>query len=289
MVDTVYHFVNAGLEHAMKPLTDAYGTLAMVTGASDGIGRAFAEKLAEAGFDLILVSRRDIELQAIADKLRTKHGVSVDVFATDLSIPSAVARLLEATRKREIGILVAAAGFGTSGAFVQNSIDAELQMIDLNCRAVVELSHGLGHDMAKRGRGAIVLFGSLVGWQGTPAAATYAATKAFIQAFAEGIGEELSSSGVDVMSVAPGPVDSGFANRANMTMGASDSPAQVALESLHALGRRRTVVPGRVGKFLTWSLALLPRQSRVTIMGKVMKGMARSGDKEFKNANRQSA
>ena len=270
-------------------LTENYGTLALITGASDGIGRAFAEKLAEAGFDLILVAGRQSELQHVASLLQEKHGVQIDTLPIDLSLPAGAARLLEATRKREIGILVAAAGFGTSGAFVRNAVDIELQMIDVNCRAVVELSHEFGRRMAERGRGAIVLFGSLVGWQGTPAAATYAATKAFIQTFAEGIGDELSSSGVDVLSVAPGPVDSGFAKRANMLMGASDSPAQVAGESLRALGRRRTAVPGLVGKMLTWSLALLPRQSRVGIMGKVMRGMSQSSGEDFKNANRKSA
>lgn len=273
----------------MTRLTSAYGKLSLITGASDGIGRAFAEELAAAGFDLILVARRDAELQRVATTLRQRYGISVDTFPIDLSAPTATARLLEATRKREIGLLVAAAGFGTSGTFVTNEIDVELQMVDVNCRAVVELSHEIGRRMAERGRGGIILFGSLVGWQGTPVAATYAATKAFIQCFAEGIGHELDRSGVDVLSCAPGPVDSGFASRANMTMGASDSPLQVARDSLRALGRRRTVVPGRVGKLLTWSLALLPRQSRVTIMGRVMRGMARSSGENFKNANRQSA
>ena len=270
----------------MNRLNSAYGPLALVTGASDGIGRAFAEELAAAGFNLILVARRDSELRRIADALIERHGVRVETFPIDLSAPTATARLMEVTRKQDVGLLVAAAGFGTSGAFAKSSIDTELQMIDVNCRAVVELCYGVGQNMVPRGRGGIVLFGSLVGWQGTPAAATYAATKAFIQCFAEGIGDELAHFGVDVLSCAPGPVDSGFAARANMTMNASDSPSQIARESLKALGRRRTVVPGRVGKALTWSLALLPR---VTIMGRVMRGMARSSGKDIKTASSQSA
>jgi uncharacterized protein len=273
----------------MTDLTAAYGALALVTGASDGIGRAFAEELAAAGFDLMLVARRGEELRSIADSLSKRHGVHVDTFPIDLSAPDSTASLLEVTRRRDVGLLVAAAGFGTSGLFVQNPIDVELQMIDVNCRAVVELCHGIGQRMVERGRGGIVMFGSLVGWQGTPAAAAYAATKAFIQCFAEGIGGELARSGVDVLSCAPGPVDSGFAARANMTINASDSPSQVARESLQALGRRRTVIPGRVGKLLTWSLALLPRQSRVAIMGRVMRGMARSSGKDIENASSQSA
>ncbi|EKS36761.1 SDR family NAD(P)-dependent oxidoreductase [Afipia broomeae] len=266
-----------------------YGSLAVVTGASDGIGRAFAEKLAEAGFDLFLIARRQVELKLIADSLHRRHGINVEILPLDLSAPTSASRLLDVLRKREVGIFVAAAGFGTSGQFIHNSVDAELQMIDVNCRAVVELTHGIGIGMAGRGRGGIVLFGSLVGWQGTPAAATYAATKAFIQTFAEGIGDELRAFGVDVLSCAPGPVDSGFALRANMRMGATDSPPQIATESLAALGRRRTVVPGRVGKMLTRSLSLLPRQSRVGIMGKVMRGMVRSSGQGVENKNGKSA
>lgn len=268
-------------------LVQNYGNLAVVTGATDGIGRAFAEKLAEVGFDLILLARRKSELERTAAALSEKYGVRAETMPTDFSIPTSTARALEALRKRDVGIFVAAAGFGTSGPFIGNSIDAELQMIDVNCRAVVELTYGIANGMAERGRGGIVLFGSLVGWQGTPAAATYSATKAFIQTFAEGIGEELKETGVDVLSCAPGPVDSGFALRANMKMGASDSPMQVAAESLAALGRRRSVVPGRTGKILTYSLALLPRRSRVGIMGRVMKGMARSSGQIIDKKNGQ--
>lgn len=274
---------------ASHRLVRHYGGIAVVTGATDGIGRAFAEKLAETGFDLVLVARRNAELEQIAAALTAKHGVRVEAMPADLSIPTSSARLLEALRKRDIGIFVAAAGFGTSGPFIRNSIDAELQMIDVNCRAVVELAYGIANGMADRRRGGIILFGSLVGWQGTPAAANYAATKAFIQTFAEGIGEELKASGVDVLSCAPGPVDTGFARRANMKMGATDSPTQIAAESLAALGRRRTVVPGRVGKLLTLSLALLPRRARIGIMGKVMSGMARSSGESIEQNNGPSA
>ncbi|MBN8980082.1 MAG: SDR family NAD(P)-dependent oxidoreductase, partial [Rhizobiales bacterium] len=133
-------------------LVSKYGNLAVVTGATDGIGRAFAEKLAEAGLNLILVARREAELKRVAGALSEKYGVNAEAMPIDLSIPTAASRVLEALRKREIGILVAAAGFGTSGSFISNSIDVELQMIDVNCRAVVELAHGIGNGMAERKR-----------------------------------------------------------------------------------------------------------------------------------------
>jgi short-subunit dehydrogenase len=119
---------------------------------------------------------------------------------------------------------------------------------------------------------------SLVAFQGVPRAATYAATKAFIQTFAEGLRLELSGSGVDVIACAPGPVRSGFEARADMRMGAAASPATVARGTLDALGRRTTVRPGFLAKFLEASLLPLPRLARSRIMAIVMGGMTRHQD-----------
>ena len=112
--------------------------------------------------------------------------------------------------------------------------------------------------------------GSLVGFQGTPNAAHYAATKAYVQTLAEALHVEQAPVGVDVLSSAPGPTDSGFASRAGMRMGAALTPADVAGATLEALGRRSTVLPGALSKLLTYSLVPLPRWARVRVMGRVM-------------------
>jgi short-subunit dehydrogenase len=129
-----------------------------------------------------------------------------------------------------------------------------------------------------RGRGGIVLLSSLVAFQGVPRAAHYAATKAWVQSLAEGIGPELQARGVDVIAAAPGPVRSGFAARARMTMGATDSPAAVARGTLAVLGRRTTVRPAALSRLLEFALAFLPRRGRVRMMGVVMTGMTRGAD-----------
>jgi|SRR5579872_148730 len=116
---------------------------------------------------------------------------------------------------------------------------------------------------------------SLVGWQGTPFAAHYAATKAYVQSLAEAMHAELKGRGVDVLASAPGPVNSGFAARANMRMGAAATPADIAKASLAALGRSRTVVPGLLSKVLTYSLVLLPRAARTQVMGQIMRSMTK--------------
>ena len=118
-----------------------------------------------------------------------------------------------------------------------------------------------------------MLLSSLVALQGTPGAAHYAATKAYVQTLAEGLRVELRPAGVDVIACAPGPVHSGFAERAGMRMSRAVSPDDVALPTLHALGRRTTVVPGGLSKILSWSLAPLPRSLRTTVMTSVMGAM----------------
>jgi len=257
-----------------SPLKRRFGPTALITGASDGIGRAFALRLAEEGFDLVLVARNEAALQELARDLGTRFGVDVLVLPSDLSQPGAVPALLAATNGAPVGLAVAAAGFGSIGPFLERDAASEVNMVDLNCRSVVELSHGFGQRMARQGRGGIVLFGSLVGFNGAPLSATYAATKGFVQSFAEGIAAELRPLGVQVLSVAPGPVGTGFAARAGMQMGKAATPETVARGALAALGRRTTVRPGILAKSLGWSLAMLPRWARVQVTGSIMKGMA---------------
>ncbi len=254
---------------------ERYGPWAIVTGASDGIGREIAWCLAESGLNVVLVARREDLLSGFADELNRAHGVRTMVVAADLGKEAAIDALLSGTIALEAGLLVAAAGFGTSGPFIDAPLEIELSMIDVNCRAVAALSHAFGRRFAARKRGGIVLMSSLVAFQGVPRAANYAATKAFIQTFAEGLRAELRPFGVDVLASAPGPVHSGFAARASMTMSRAVSSRIVARENLDGLGRTGTVRPGLLSKVLELSLMLLPRRGRVRMMGVVMSGMTR--------------
>jgi uncharacterized protein len=255
-------------------LADRYGPWALVTGASDGIGRASAQLLAEAGLHLVLVARRGEVLDQLATELRREHGIRALVVATDLSDPGSVELVLERTRELDVGVVVAAAGFGTSGTFLERDLDHELEMLDVNGRSVVALAHGFGRRLAERGGGGIVLFSSLVAFQGVPGSTTYAATKAFVQSFAEGLHRELAPLGVDVLATAPGPVHSGFAARASMTMSTAADPRDVAAATLRALVRRRSRVrPGTTARLLGGSLIVLPRRLRVRVVGRIMAGM----------------
>ena len=256
-------------------LRERYGPWAVVTGASDGIGREFAARLAEAGVNLILAARRKELLDDVANGLARAHHVQVETMPIDLATRPGVDELVARTRGRDVGLLIASAGFGTSGPFVDARLDEELGMIDVNCRAVAALSHAFGRRFVDRKRGGIVLMSSLVAFQGVPRAANYAATKAYVQSFAEALRLELKPLGVDVIASAPGPIRSGFATRASMTMGLAQTPRDVAGATLAALGRRGIVRPGWLSKFLEASLMFLPRWGRVRTMGIVMAGMTK--------------
>ena len=257
-----------------------YGPLALVTGASDGIGEAFVRELARQGYGVILVARRQDRLETLANEMGSRHGVETHVIAADLGKSEDVGRVIEHCAALDVGLFVAAAGFGTSGEFVDQPAGPELDMIDVNCRAVVAMTHALARRFIDRGGGGIVLFGSLVGFQGVPRAANYAATKGFIQSFVEGLRPELKQFGVDVISVAPGPVASGFAARANMVMGAAAKPSSLPKEALAALGRKTTVRPGFLAKALESLFFGVPRWGRTLIMTQVMKSMARGASKD---------
>lgn len=252
-----------------------FGPWAIVTGASDGIGRAIACELATYGMNLVLVARRENELEALSKQIKENHDVKTKTVSIDLSKADASAQLFQETDDLDVGLLCAIAGFGTTGNFLDNSIASELNMFDVNCKAVIEQTYHFGQRFKKQGSGGIILMGSLLGFQGVPGSANYAATKAYIQTFAEGLHYELKPFGVDVLSVAPGPIASGFAQRAKMKMAQSQTPDVVAREAIKSLGKKLTVRPGWLAKLLEASLSLAPRSIRVRIMQKIMSGMTK--------------
>lgn len=251
-----------------------FGPAALVTGASDGIGKAIAERLAAEGFDLVLVARREDRLEELAARLRVRHGVAVDAVPADLSEPAGVRRAVEAGRVRDAGLWVLAAGFGSAGRFIDLSIESELDMVDVNVRAVVAMAHAAGSLLRERGAGGLVLFSSIVAFQGVGHSAIYAATKAFVQSFAEALRFELKPLGVEVLAVAPGPVETGFGPRAGLRMARADRPDDVARDTLEALGRTGLVRPGRFGKLLAAGFAFAPRPIRVHVLSRLMRDMA---------------
>lgn len=254
-------------------LKSRYGQWAIVTGASSGIGQELATQLATAGFNLILNGRNLNKLEALEEHLKASSGIDVKLVAADIADPKGVETVIRATQNLEVGLLIASAGYGTSGLFLNSNLQSEIDMLRVNCEALLSLTHHFSQQFAAQKRGGIIVMSSMVAFQGTPYAANYAATKAYVQTLAEGLAVELRPHGVDVLAAAPGPVESGFSQRANMSMSMSLKPAQVGVPILEALGRNTTVLPGFLTKLLVYSLMMVPRWAKVRIMAKVMGGM----------------
>jgi uncharacterized protein len=252
-----------------------YGPWAVVTGASSGIGREIALYLAEAGLNLVLVARSRDVLEQIASDVTARYSIEARVLDIDLAGEKAVEEIEAETSNLDVGLLVAAAGFGTSGLFLDSTLEQEIEMLNVNCRALLSLSLHFGRRLASRGRGGIILMSSIVAFQGVPNSAHYAATKAYVQSLAESLHIELSPLGVDVLSSAPGPVHSGFAARADMRINGAMKPVDVAKQTLDSLGGKFTVLPGLLSKLILYSLAPLPRPMRARIVGMVMAGMTK--------------
>ena len=261
------------MPYAKSQFLEKYGPWALITGASSGIGEALAFDLAERGINLVLVARRSEKLAEISQTLCVTSKIELRTLTADLSKESDVRYVLEEIASLEIGLYMASAGFGTAGHFTENEADIELNMIDVNCRALAALAHPLAVDMRDRGRGGLIFLSSIVAFQGVANSANYAATKAYVQTLAEGLAIELAPNGVDVVASAPGPVATGFSSRAGMQMGGAAQADEVARLTLAALGRACTIRPGFKSKLLGYGLGTLPRRVRTAILTQVMAGM----------------
>jgi len=184
--------------------TNHYGPWAVIAGGSEGVGSAFADSLAQAGINLVLIARKSGPLEETANKVRA-HGVQVRTLSLDLLLPDAVAQIRQVTDDLEIGLLIFNAGANSYGhEFVTGGLDKVQGVIDLNITRQLELAQHFGAKMKERGRGGIMLLGSLAGYMGSEQQSIYGAAKAFSRVFAEGLWLELKPFGVHVVELVLG-------------------------------------------------------------------------------------
>jgi uncharacterized protein len=193
--------------------------LALITGASGGIGEAFAHVLAAEGYGLVLVARRYGELNRVAGVVTSRYDVPVTVVDADLSTPDAAARLKETLDSRSAApdVLINNAGWGLNLGVLEAPIADQLNIIDLNVRALTELTLRFLPPMKERGRGGVLNLGSMAAFMPGPHMAVYHATKAYVVSFTEAVARELKGTGVTISTYCPGPVATGFQRRAGMT------------------------------------------------------------------------
>jgi hypothetical protein len=253
-------------------------TTALVTGASAGIGAAFAAQLAARGNDLVLVARDGARLERLAADLHAQHRIAAEVLVADLTDPAALARVEDRLGDpvRPIDILVNNAGFGTNGALHELDRDTETREIGLNVVALVRLTHAALGPMVARGSGGVLNVSSIAGMQPTPRNATYGATKAFVTSFTQSVHEELRGTGVRVTVVCPGFTRTEF--QVNAGIDSSKVPGflwqsaeEVAVGALDAFEHNRAVfVPGTLNRVTAGIVGVLPDALTRRVAGMVV-------------------
>lgn len=252
--------------------------LAVVTGASTGLGRAFAERLATDGYDLLVVARSQERLEQLAAYLGKRHRAAVEVLVADLTRRKALRAVEERIAElSDLALLVNNAGFGTAGPFAELDPDAEEDEIRLNVIALARLTRAALPGMLARDRGAIINVSSMAGFQPGPFSATYAATKAYVTSFTESLAEELRESSVRVQALCPGFTRTEFQDRAGLDVSGLPEIAWMSAEevvdsSLAALLRGEVVhVPGRANRVAASLLGFAPRAALRRVAGALMR------------------
>jgi uncharacterized protein len=253
------------------------GKWALVTGASAGIGWALAEQLAARGANLVLTARRTERLQKLAADLSAKHGIKAEAFAADLAQPGAPREIYAFTTGKgiEIDLLINNAGFGVFGYIHEDDEARLLEMVQVNCAAVVHLTRLYTPAMVQRRHGDVMIVASTAAFQAVPFIAAYAATKAFDLIFAEGIAEELRPFGVRVCALCPGSTTTEFQqvaqqpDRAFRVAETADKVARVGLEGLAA--GKACVISGARNRMMVGAERLAPRRFIAKMAAKMMR------------------
>jgi short-subunit dehydrogenase len=246
--------------------------VAGVTGASSGIGQGFAEHLAAAGLHLVLAARRTDRLESLGESLARTHGIGYRVVTVDLSEPSGVSAVLEATDDLDVGLLVSYAGSGRPGLLLDQTLDDLHRRFTLNATTHLDLAHAFGQWFVARGRGGIVLVSALGALHGLPNMAHESAAKAYVLNLGEALHHELAPAGVDVMVLLPGNVDTPIIDAFGIDRSAMPlrpQPVDSAVrESVAAFLKGRPMhIPGRAMRTLT---RLLPRSRSVRLNGRML-------------------
>jgi short-subunit dehydrogenase len=250
--------------------------MVVITGASEGIGRAFARRYAADGRDLLLIARRPGPLAHIAQELRDKHAVRVEALAQDVTAPDALTAIdaALAAASAHCDLLINNAGIGLSGPFLDMPLADVNQLVATNTAAPTRLMHHMLRDMRARRRGGIINLASLAGFAPGPYQAVYSASRAYMLSLSEAVAAEVAGDGVRITAVAPGPVRTGFHNK----MGADNDLYRWLIPSLapetvvgwamtaHNLGFR-VVVPGLLNNILALSLRLMPHRISAQVQG----------------------
>jgi short-subunit dehydrogenase len=249
----------------------------LITGASGGIGEAFARRLAQEKHNLVLVARSETRLHELCDELMLQHGILAHYVALDLTEFESDKKLFEETERHgfEIEWLINNAGFGSMGDFAELDLERELEMISLNIMALVALTHRYLPKMRERKSGVVINVSSTASFQAIPFMATYAATKAFVTSFSEAIAEENRPFNITVTALCPGPTDTNFFAESNaipFSAKGMQTPGEVVEKALKGVKNRKPLVVSGIANYIGAVLGTIAPDSLVTrVIGNVLR------------------
>ena len=243
---------------------------ALVTGASSGIGKAFAERLAEYGYNLVLIATDEEKLNILKDVLLKQNKINVKIITADLNDKNSFKLIEEKIQNIDIDVLVNNAGFGLAGEFLDNQLSEYIKMIDVNCAAPLYLTKIIADKMKFKKSGAIIFIGSTLSFIPTPFNSVYSASKAFIESFACSLWYELKKYNIDVLSVNPGTTKTEFHFRAGLKQNnIFRYPEQVVDTAFKYIGKKPSVIDGFINKIIILTMSILTRKQIVKISGNI--------------------
>jgi len=256
---------------------DRYGPVALVTGASSGIGKAFAGLLAQRGLALVLVARRADRLQALSAELRDTHGTGVNIIQADVGDLDDLQRILAQTAALDVGLVISNAGFSIKGEYAAMDARRMTEMLRVNCQAPLLLAHGFVPRLKARGKGGLIFTSSVEALIGCPFSTAYSATKALVKNLGEGLWGELTPLGIDVLTLCPGATDTEALAGSGVDVSRMEhvmSPVDVARLTLENIRNGPVFISSEHYRKLFEQLTAMPRREALLAMARSMQGQA---------------
>ncbi len=257
----------------MKKFHEEYGSWALITGASSGIGAEFAKELASKGLNLVLIARRGAVLEEKAKILQKEYGINVITFELDLSKDGAVQKLAKFTKELDIGLVIPNAGMITYGSFIKTPLEEQEKLLTLNMKVPMQMAHIFGQRLAKRGKGGIIMVSSTFAYQAVPYFGNYAASKSYILYLAEALHYEFADKGIKVLTLSPGLTDTEMPGKIPMDFSKMPmkimKPKAVVKTTIKGLCRNKnSIVAGGMNKMMAFmSQRMMPRAYIASMFG----------------------
>lgn len=266
----------------MKNFKNKYGNWALITGASSGIGKCFAETLSQINFNLFLVARDENKLNQVSKELSEKYQIKCEIIVADLTNERSIDYIIQKTKDREVNLLINNAGYSLTGDFLADTVKSQTDLMKINSLIPMQLCQRFGQKMLVKGKGGIINVSSVSGVMPLPKWTIYSASKAFMKSFSESLWYELKPKGIDVLALCPGATKTNFYKTAKINSSGL-SAKKVVNVALKNIGKRPSIIIGTGNKFLMAFISIFPLKLKIKL-GAIAVEKMRSADGKINTA-----